>query len=460
MVPIESGGGNAIEPRHPKAMLALAILILFTVLSYADRMVIVLLVDPIRADLRIDDVQVSLLTGVAFALCFGLASLPLAWLADRFSRRWVIYAGVTIWSLATAAGGIAGTFGELFAARFFVGVGEAALAPAAFAMIPDLFPKRQVARATGFLGSAAALGGGLAILGGGFMVQFTQSVGATVLPVIGQVRPWQMVFLLLGLPGLGLALLTFLLPDRTEATRMRGNRPASARLRSDGVALPAGQGGAPYLDWLAGNWPFVLGLSLACSAMGALAYGLTSWTPTYLSRVFGLSMGKVGLTLGLVQMLSGLVGYIGGGALIDWMEARGVSNAPYRYLMLTTLVATTAAVGGFWFAGSAGVALVFIGIYHLAAPFNSPMVVALQKAVPQDFRGQAIALSTMIATLIGLLAGPTAMALFTQKVFHDPAMVGRSVAVVAVLCGVIAFASLSLSYRAALRARALVDTRR
>ena len=448
--------GPGLIKRHPKAILALAILVLFTILSYADRMIIALLVDPIKADLGLDDVQFSYLTGLAFALCFGLASLPLAWVADRFSRRWVIYGGVTIWSLATAAGGLASSFGEMFMSRFFVGVGEAALAPAAFAMIPDLFPKKQVARATGLMGSAAALGGGMAVLSGGFLVDLTDTMGSTSLPLIGETAPWQLVFLILGLPGVVLAFLVLLLPGRAEAEALKASRAGRVET-STSTATPAVPGEG-YLQWLKANWLFMAGLSLGCSALGALAYGLTSWTPAYLSRVFGLSMGEVGLTLGFVQMLCGLVGYIGGGMLIDWLEARGIRNAPYRYLMGATCVAIVASVSGFYFAGTVGVALFFIGMYHLAAPFNSPMVVALQKGVPSDHRGQAIALATMTATLIGLLAGPTAIALFTEEFFSDPAQVGASVAVVGVICGAIALISLGISYRAGNAARERLDT--
>ncbi len=468
MVAVDLGGGSANAPglvkRHPKALLALAILVLFTILSYADRMIIALLVDPIKADLGLDDVQFSYLTGLAFALCFGLASLPLAWLADRWSRRWVIYLGVTVWSLATAAGGLASSFGEMFMSRFFVGVGEAALAPAAFAMIPDLFPKHQVARATGLMGSAAALGGGMAVLSGGMLVDFTETMGSATLPAIGAVSPWQAVFLILGLPGVLLAFLTVLLPGRDEADALRaaGKRqpadaPAMVETGPDITPAATTAAKAGYLAWLRANWLFMAGLALGCSAMGALAYGLTSWTPAYLSRVFGLSMGEVGITLGFVQMLSGLVGYIGGGWLIDWLESRGIRNAPHRYLMGATSVAIVASVSGFYFAGSVGVALFFIGMYHMAAPFNSPMVVALQKGVPSDYRGQAIALATMTATLIGLLAGPTVIALFTEEFFGDPAKVGASVAIVGVICGAIALVFLGTSYNAAMRARNDLD---
>lgn len=447
------------ERRHPKAVTALCILVLFTILSYADRMVISLLVDPIKADLGINDVQFSLLTGLAFALCFGLASLPLAWVADRYSRRWVIFGGVFVWSLATAGGGVAASFGEMFLSRFFVGVGEAALAPAAFAMIPDLFPRHQVAKATGFLASAAALGGGMAVLSGGYLADLTLSMGPTDLPIIGDTMPWQMVFLILGLPGILIAFLTVLLPSRKEmgVARRSGTVPKQKAVQSlggpdilpeDVSVLEEG-----YLQWLKANWLFMAGLSLGCSALATLAYGLTTWTPAYLSRVYGFSLGEIGITLGLVQMISGLVGYIGGGALIDWMEARGIGNAPYRYLLGATCVAMVGALGGFYFAGSAGMALTFIGIYHLAAPFNSPMVVALQKAVPASHRGQAIALATMVATLVGLLVGPTAIALFTEQVYGDPAAVGRATASVGVICGIVAFASLSVSYRAGSRAR-------
>ena len=445
----EAVGGVGAGParRHPRAILALAILTLFTILSYADRMIIVLLVDPIRADLGIGDVQISLLTGVAFALCFGLASLPLGWLADRYSRRWVIYGGVTIWSLATAAGGIANSFGALFAARFFVGIGEAALAPAAFAMISDMFPRRQVARATGILASAAALGGGMAIFGGGFLANFAENTGDIVLPIVGETRSWQIVFLALGLPGIVLALLTFLLPQRTT------HAPADAP-----VAVTVQERGS-YLRWLRANAGFLAGLSLGCSALAALAYGLTSWTPAYLSRVFGFNMAEVAVTLGLVQMSCGLVGYIGGGALIDWMTARGVPHAAHRYLLGTAVVAILAAIGGFYLAGNVGTALACIGVYHLAAPYNSPLVVALQKNAPDAFRGQAIALGTSIATLLGLMVGPTAIALFTEDVYGDPVAVGKSVATAAALFGGLAIIGLTLSYRTARRTEAVSAVR-
>ena len=429
--------------RHPRAVLALAILILFTILSYADRMIITLLVDPIKGDLGVSDVQISLLTGVAFALCFGLASVPLGWLADRYSRRWVIYGGVTVWSLATAAGGIAHTFGEMFAARFFVGIGEAALAPAAFAMIPDLFPRQQVARATGILASAAALGGGMAIVGGGLLADIAHQAGNIIVPVVGAVRPWQTVFLAIGLPGIMLALLAFLLPSR-GATAPEG-RPSIGHSAS--IPKSSAERGA-YRRWVVGNWQFLLGLSLGCSALAALAYGLTSWTPAYLSRAFGLDVRHVALTLGLVQMLCGLVGYIGGGVLIDWLDARGVPNAALRYLLGSATVAIIGAVGGFYLAGSPAVALAFIGLYHLAAPYNSPLVVALQKGTPDAFRGRVIALGTMIATLLGLLVGPTAIALFTERLYGDPAAVGAAVATAGLLFGSIALVALAFGYRA------------
>jgi MFS family permease len=430
-----------LAKRHPRAIATLAALLLLTILSYADRMIIVLLVDPIKRDLLLDDVQISLLQGLAFALCFGLASLPLGWAADRYSRRWVIYAGVTIWSLATAASGVAVNFEQMFAARFLVGVGEAALAPAAFALLPDLFPRRQVALATGVLTAGAAVGGGGAILIGGFLVSWAQHAGDVQLPLIGAVAPWQLVFLSLGLPGVLLAFLAFVAPASTVPRHVE-----AAAAPVDNRAL---------LSWLRVHWAFVLGLAFGASALGALAYGLTNWTPAYLSRTLGLEIHEFHIPLGIVQLTAGICGFVGSGWVIDRLSARS-DNASHLYLIAAAAIAAVAAVGAFVVAKDAFTAITFVGIYHLCAPFTTALVTVLQKAAPRAFRGQAIALVIMVTTLLGMIVGPSSVAILTEHVFEDQKAVGKSIAVLAVISCSLAILCLTLTFRAA--GRAIAET--
>jgi MFS family permease len=127
-------------PRRSYAWTVVAILIATAVLSYTDRQVLSLLVDPIRGELGISDTQISLLLGTAFAVVYGIAGIPLGYLADRTSRRNLIVAGVSVWSLGTMACGFSHNFTELFASRIVVGLGEAALSPAAISLISDYFP--------------------------------------------------------------------------------------------------------------------------------------------------------------------------------------------------------------------------------------------------------------------------------------------------------------------------------
>src|ERR1700732_5376463 len=154
-------------PRRPYAWAVVAILIATAVLSYTDRQVLSLLVDPIRSDLGITDTQISLLLGTAFAVVYGIAGLPLGFLADRTSRRNLIFAGVLVWSCGTLACGFSHSFGQLFAARIVVGLGEAVLSPAAISLISDYFPPARRGTAVGCFLSGIAMGRGASLLIGG-----------------------------------------------------------------------------------------------------------------------------------------------------------------------------------------------------------------------------------------------------------------------------------------------------
>ena len=204
-------------PRRPYAWTVVAILIATAVLSYTDRQVLSLLVDPIRGELGISDTQVSLLLGTAFAVVYGIAGIPLGFLADRTSRRNLIFAGVVVWSCGTLACGFSHSFGQLFAARIVVGLGEAVLSPAAISLISDYFPPARRGTAVGFFLSGIAMGIGAAILIGGGVLHVVESGVLAGTPLAGQ-PAWRLVLLLIGAPGLLWSLAILLIKEPVRKT--------------------------------------------------------------------------------------------------------------------------------------------------------------------------------------------------------------------------------------------------
>src|SRR5947208_11542129 len=193
--------GDAPYPRRSYAWAVVAILIGTAILSYTHRQVLSLLVDPIRRDLFISDTEVSLLLGTAFAVVYGVAGIPFGLLADRTSRRNLIFFGVVVWSIGTVACGFAGSFSGLFAARIVVGLGEAVLSPAAISLISDYFPPSRRGTAVGCFLSGIAMGIGASILIGGGVLHLVQ-LGALAHTPLATQAPWRLVLLVIGAPGL------------------------------------------------------------------------------------------------------------------------------------------------------------------------------------------------------------------------------------------------------------------
>ncbi|MFY9571890.1 MAG: MFS transporter, partial [Blastocatellia bacterium] len=191
------------------AWYVVGVLTLVYIFSFIDRQILSLLVRPIRRDLGISDFQMSLLMGFSFALFYTFFGLPLGRLADSRSRRTIIAAGFTVWSIMTAACGLARNFAHMLLLRMGVGVGEAALSPAAYSMITDYFPPRRRATAISVYSMGIYIGSGLAFIVGGLVAGAASAQETWDLPLVGATRPWQVVFFIVGLPGVLLALLMY-----------------------------------------------------------------------------------------------------------------------------------------------------------------------------------------------------------------------------------------------------------
>lgn len=401
------------------------------VFSFIDRSILTLLVGPIRADLGITDTQISLLHGLAFALFYTLLGIPLASLADRRNRRNIIVAGVAFWSLATAACGLARNFWQLFLARVGVGVGEAALSPAAYSMLADSFPRERLGRALSVYTLGAFAGMGLALIIGGAVISSVSGAGSTPLPLVGEVRPWQLVFFIVGLPGLLVALWVWTLrePDR---------RGVPAR--------HAGQGLRELLAWMGRHRRVFATHLLGFALLGMVLNSLSAWTPSHLIRNFGLKPGDAGFWLGTLILIFGTSGVVLGGLLADRLQQGARVNAPLR-------VGVASAAGSALFGSVAPLAdslpltlalyapLIFFSTFaYGAAP------AALQMMTPAPMRALASAFYLFFLNLIGMGLGPTLTALLTDQLFGDDGMVGQSLALVvgisATLAGVVLTAGL------------------
>jgi MFS family permease len=405
----------------PYAWYVVGVLVLANACAFLDRMIMGLLVGPIRASLQINDTQFSLLAGLAFSVFYALMGIPLARLADAGSRRALITAGIVTWSAMTALCALARGFWSLFAARVGVGVGEATVTPAAFSLISDYFPTHLLGRASSVYMMGVTLGSGLAYMIGGSVVGLAERLGPIHLPFVGPMEAWQLTFVAAGLPGVLVAALMRSVrePRRRGALHdVRGGVPlrevlhyASARRRAYGA--------------------HIFGTSLFVMVV----YALNLWGPTYLIRVFGLSREQAGWACGVIMMLAGTAGLVVSGALADGLMRRGYADGFFRVILLADLAMLpfVIALGS---AGTLPVALAALTLAIFFSAFQGGLAAgALQLMTPNQMRGQAVAVYLLVANLIGLGLGPTVVAACTDFVFHDDAAIGKSLALAAaILC--------------------------
>ncbi|WP_298373988.1 MFS transporter [Azospirillum sp.] len=391
------------------------VLIIANILSFVDRQILALLVGPIRRDLAITDTDISVLHGFAFTILYSFLGLPLGRFVDRHNRRLVIVAGVAIWSVMTIACGLANSFWELFAARVGVGIGEATLAPAAYSLISDAFRPDRRGTALSVYTSGIYLGIGAALTLGGLVIAMTNQLPEVTLPLFGTVRSWQAAFIIVGLPGLLLAPLILTI---TEPPRRRPLSAAANVTPDDALRYLKGNGRAFLFTLLAYD----------CFAMAAYAAG--SWVPTVFVRVHHWPMAQTGLYYGLAIMVMGCAG----GALAGIFGDRMISsNLDGRLrLSLYSIPLWIAAIATGTLSGDPWVALAGFGFSAFFSSVSNcigPTVV--QEMTPGRLRGQATALYFFTQNLFSLTLGPMAVALVTDKIFHDDTAVAASILVVA-----------------------------
>jgi len=428
----------AAQPGGPYAWWVVSVLILSYAFSFIDRQALTLMVDPIRKTLHITDTQLSLLHGFAFALFYTVMGIPIGRMVDQKRRTYIIAAGIVVWSLMTAACGLARNFAQMFLARIGVGVGEAALSPGAYSLIGDWFPPGQRTLAMSLYLSAAYVGSGLATMIGGALIA---SMPAFEAPVVGHLEPWQAVFVAIGLPGVLVAALVLTLREPPRTSVKEGVQPRFAE-----VLRHMGRHKLAYFSLIVGYALF-----------GLLWNGSVAWLPTYFMRTFGWTTAEVGVRYGLIVAIGGVLGAVAGGGIATTMRTRGRADANIRIgliaLALTApagLVATLA--GDQWVA----FAFTFVFLFGCSMPFGAAAA-AVQEITPNQMRGQVSAIYLLALSLVGMGFGPTIVASFTDQVFASDLAVGKSMALMQVIAGPISGVILWVACGAYRKALAAVD---
>jgi MFS family permease len=417
-------------PAHPSASYAwyvVGVLVLATVLSYTDRQILSLLVDPMRQELRISDTQMGLLMGSAFAFVYGIAGLPLGWAADRSCRRNLIVAGIMLWSIGTLCCGVATNFTQFFSARMLVGVGEAVLTPASVSIIGDCFPERNRGKATSVFLMGVAMGGGGAILFGGLILRLVEA-GALRGTMFGQTSAWRATLLLLGLMGFVPGVLVAMVrePARQHA--------AEQALLIEADALTA-------RDWLR-----LIPLLMALSTESLVDNSILAWTPSVLVRGFGLSAGFVGPLLGTLLMLSGGAGMLTGGLLSESARGRKSTGGriPVALLAAIATIPVTALVTSPYLYGVLGGVTLYV---LLACISESAGTLSLLDSVPNQRRGFITALSFFLNVAFGAGIGPVAVG----WVADHYALTGRALASAILVVAGPGFVAVAVLFYLALR---------
>lgn len=393
-----------------------ACLMLASALSFLDRLVLALLIDPIRADLSLSDTQVSLLVGAAFATFYVAFAFIFGRWVDLRSRRDAVVIGISLWSLATAACGLAGSFGRMFVARAAVGVGEASLNPAAYSMIADYFPPERRGVGMAIYACGASVGGGLAILLGGLVVQWAMET-RPCLPLMCEAAPWQVVFVVVGLPGLLVAAL-FALTVREPARRYAPNESRQAPTYAE-IRGHLRRNARVFLPMFAGY-----------ALIGVSGYAFSVWGPAYFMRLHGMSPAEVGLLFGVGYGGFGTLGVLLGGVVCDRLRR---IDAPVVVTIGAVLLQAPFFVTAY-LTGSTELAVTLFIFGIFAASIVGGMQAAMvQSLAPARMRGMMAALYGATVTIAGLGIAPTLTALLSDNLFGGPMGIGKALAVTTAL---------------------------
>lgn len=371
--PKDAPADSQFTPGYRSAVLAM-LLVVYT-FNFLDRQILSILAPSIQAELKLEDGQLGLMGGIAFALFYTALGVPIAALADRTSRTWIMTGALTVWSGFTAVCGLATGFWQLFLARMGVGVGEAGGVAPAYSLISDYFPASQRTRALAVYSFGIPIGTAAGALFGG---------------LIAHALGWRMSFIIVGLAGVALAV-PFRLLVR-EPLRSAAAKASPPRLGAT-------------LKLLAGKKSFWL-LSFGAASSSVCGYGVSFWLPSFLTRSLGLPLVQVSWFVAGFYLIGGMIGIWASGVLSDRLRAKGADRGVYP---LIPAVAFVIALPLFFVAAQTPwlpVAFVLLAVMTgLNLAWLGPIIAAVQHLTPASMRSTGSAAFLFINNLLGLGLG-------------------------------------------------------
>lgn len=367
-------------------------------LNFIDRTIVTILGQAIKVDLKITDTQLGLLGGMAFALLYTVLGIPIARVAERRNRVTIISVSILVWSAFTAACGLAGNFATLMAMRVGVGIGEAGCSPPSHALISDYYEPRKRASALAVYAFGIPLGA---------------MIGAVIGGLLAKDFGWRVAFMVVGAPGVILAILLKLM---VREPPRGGSDPAPPAVAPEDLAPAAAPARAGH--WLAselrelgavtsrlfGSWP-ILNMILGVTLVSVAGYGVGQFGAPYFNRAFGLDYATIGLIFGVIGGVSTGLGTLAGGFISDRAGRRGA-----RWYALTPAIGLAIAAPIYLFAYGlsdwrmAAVVLLVPGIFHYT--YLGPTFGVVQNAVEPSRRATATAVMFLFLNLIALGGGP------------------------------------------------------
>jgi len=438
---------NETQLNYPKPSYAwsmVGFLTLAYIFSMLDRYILGYLTKPIKADLGFTDTQMGWLA-LAFTLLYAFAAIPFGMLTDRKKRVWIIALGIAVWSLATAATGIVTNFAAsaalafifFFIARLMVGFGEAVMSPAAFSIIGDSFPKERRAKPIAFYSAALFLASSLTGYIIKFLLGYFETKGAMLWPIIGSLEPWQMIMVIVGLPGLLVAILFFFLkePPRTESFQKEDSSYTDA------------------INFAKSRWKTLLCFVSIFVTMVSIAYAQFNWLPEMFERTYGEENWGRGLYAGrnaTATLIFAVPTYFFSGFVSDAWSKRGRTDAPFilaiigMFIMVPSTIAAPFMPTGWLAFGTLCIATIGIGM------ISSTGVTALLQITPGYVRGSIVAYYYLAITLLGGLVSPLLVGWLSTSVFGEDKL-NLAMATQPALYGIPTLLLLPLTYRLYLR---------
>ena len=400
---------------------AFILLIGFT-FSFIDRQVLNLLVVPIQNDLNITDTQISALQGLAFVITYVGLCVPIGRIIDKTHRVSVMIIGLLVWSAATIACGFSKNYISMFIARMGIGAGESTVHPGSISILGDYFDSDKIASPMSIYLLGPYLGAGIAMIFGAQVLDWTSQMDSNfILPLVGEVAPWQLTFIAVGLPGILVAclFLTIREPKRRIQEIESQEAPSFKKIA----------------EYIKNNWQVYGAIIIGNSCLIILLYGLQSWVPTMLLRVYEWDLIQSGRVYGLIAMLAGSAGVLSGPFVLKLMSKNNI-DAPHFKLAIFGISMASLSLVLLPFQANVNIALIFVTLasFFVTLPLagtSSAMVIVS----PNRIRGVITGIYVVVTSVFGLVLGPFLVASSTDFIFQDPNAVAKSLALVSVLIG-------------------------